>query len=154
MQFFWRLLERPLTSQRQASRQVCARLARQWIHVLRQYFGGLPEFRLFSTCWWYSDPEVYVLLSTCSRSSFVYSHLEFFLISSSSLYLRGYGRRCDHAATSCLANSEGASDSIIAGVGGHSSSQQRRALFQRSMAAMSGFWPFFGHFSLLQVVWS
>ena len=36
---------------------------------LRQSFGGLAEFRLFSTCWWYSDPEVYVLLSTCSRSS-------------------------------------------------------------------------------------
>ena len=68
----------------------------------------------------------------------------------------GCGRPCDHAATSCLANSEGASDSIIAGVGGHSSSQQRRARCQRSMAAMNGFFlPFFRpFFSLLQVVWS
>ena len=69
MQFFWRLLRRPLTSQRQASRQVCARLERQWIHVLRQYFVDYGRISSFSTCKWYSDPEVYVLLSTCSWRS-------------------------------------------------------------------------------------
>ena len=36
---------------------------------------------------------------------------------------------------------------FIAGVGGHFRSQQRRARFQRCIAALRVFWPFLGHFS-------
>ena len=55
----------------------------------------------------------------------------------------GCGRPCHHAATSCLATVEVHQIQFIAGVSGHYSSQQRRALFQWGMAAMRGFWAFF-----------
>ena len=62
-------------------------------------------------------------------------------------FIDGYGRRCDHAATSGLATVKVPQTQFIAGVGGHSSSQQRRSCFQQGMAAMKVFWTFLGHFS-------
>ena len=106
VQLFWRLLKRPLTSQRQASRQVCARLARLWIHVLRQYFGGLAEFRFFflrvggirilrsTSC----SPLAAGAVCTVDASVWSIRTWKISLISSSPLYLRCYGRRRDQCS--------------------------------------------------------
>ena len=59
-------------------------------------------------------------------------------------FIDGHGSPCDHAATVCLATVEVPQIRSIAGVGGHSSSQQRRA--RRFMATMKVFLAFFRSF--------
>ena len=69
-------------------------------------------------------------------------------------FIDGYGRRCDHAATSGLATVKVPQTQFIAGVGGHSSPQQRRSCFQQGMCGDEGFlYLFRPFFALLQVVW-
>ena len=61
--------------------------------------------------------------------------------------LCSYGRRCDHAATLGLATVEVPQIQFIAGVSGHSSSQQRRVRFQHGYGGDEGFLALFCHFS-------
>ena len=54
----------------------------------------------------------------------------------------GYGRRCDHSATSCLETVKVPQTQFIAGVGGHSSSHRDGYAFCVGMAAVKGFSAF------------